>query len=319
MNEKIKRVCKTCAAAMGLLMLMLFCACSSLTSDCRKILLVKFPDLGLRDFSSFKNSNAISRWYVKIEGDSYSDCFFVTGSEFTFSVEERQLLSITAFPLVFGATDPSVLDFSSMEEFSTTTGEASSVDFEQEVQFFCCAGAILPYSLENCSNGINEIELAWEDGFCAYVMQRLFKGSSMEKGRTADFILEFNWEKMMELVRSKIKDSALKIETDGEIAGNAFYNPWLLDVDVVVQKIADRKFTASALNLKGVFTAECGAAISAFVPENEFILKYGRATLRKNCANLFMTENSKGVILCGDKEKNLSATKVYMPIFCKGL
>ncbi|MCR4953264.1 MAG: hypothetical protein K6A43_04235 [Treponema sp.] len=308
--------------------LMVFSSCSSLTAEREENVLVKLPVFEQTESDSFVFPK-VSRWYVKIEGECCSDAFFVNGSEFYVSLKKNRLTGITAYPLTRVRDCEYVCNecnFENGRDFVATG------NVEKEVTFFCCTGAIVPYCVTN-ENGFLEIPLTWEDGFCAHVLQRVYLGTSCKRTDAADHVEKFNWKKMLETVRTKIETSERNFENIAE----TFYNPWLLDLDVIIQKIADGSFNASCLGIKGVFSVDCTAnevlkdfvgidenhsagsfLVSAFVPENSIIQKYGRVSLKKDVVNLFMTDCSKGVLLCGNKEKNLSAKSVYLPIFCYG-
>ena len=302
MNRKTKAYAQPgFALLIALVMTSVFCGCMPSIDDRQENLVVYLPDFNVLS-SDFEGFPTLSRWYVKIVGEAYSDCFFVSGSEFHITVRKNQLLGITAYPLI---------------NEKNSGDDVSVEDFEKEVSFFCCAGAILPYC---CPDFGTEIQMDWYDGFCAALMQRIFSGAYGNLEDAGRFAAKFNWKKLRDLLREKMDLNG----TGSEI----FYNPWLLDADAIVQRIAGGNFTASTLSLKYVFSVDClnsglvgenECLFSAFIPENEFIRTNGRVSLKKDCWNLFMTENSKGLLVKGNKEKNLSAMRVYMPIFCKGL
>ncbi|MCR4734416.1 MAG: hypothetical protein K5829_05385 [Treponema sp.] len=306
MNEKLKFFRRGLSYGL-LLLLSLLCACSSLTIENPDLLLVKLPDFNLNQEVS-PEFPRVKRWLVQIYGEDGRDSFFVDESEFNISLRKNRLTAITAFPL--------------------TALSDCTEDIEKEVLFFSCAGAILPYCSLNKSDSV-DLQLTWEDGFSAYILQRLFSGSELDKNLTADFLLKFNWNKLLDLVRSKIENSFLEFENSDTCDGICFYNPWLLDVENIVQKIADGTFTASCLNLKGILSFDClnceavvcrgrRCPLSAFVLENTVIQAYGRLSVKKNEINLFMIDGLKGILVSGNKEKNLSVKSIYMPIFCKG-
>lgn len=303
---------------------MVLASCSSVTMELERpeMILVKLPDFNVcEDYDSI--FPAVSRWHIKIEGEDCSEDFFVEDSKFYVSLKTNRLTGITAFPLTEGS---SVSGETSGEKNGNFVVDSKTCDGDfvagdkKEVLFFCCAGTVLPYC-DFCENEFFEISLNWEDGFCAYVLQKVFEGAFKSRSESSDFVTKFNWKKMIETVRSKIEASELEFEC-GDNNKGIFYNPWLLDLETVVQKITDGSFTVSCLGVKSVLSIDCAEAgkylVSAFVLENAVIQKYGRVCIKRSGINLFMTDNSKGVMITGNKEKNLSVRSVYMPIFCKG-
>lgn len=328
---------------------MVLASCSSVTMELERpeMILVKLPDFNVcEDYDSI--FPAVSRWHIKIEGEDCSEDFFVEDSKFYVSLKTNRLTGITAFPLTEGSSVKGEKNGENTGNFAvdlkTCDGDFVAGD-KKEVLFFCCAGTVLPYC-DFCKNEFFEISLNWEDGFCAYVLQKVFEGAFKSRSESSDFVTKFNWKKMLETVRSKIEASELEFEC-GDNNQGIFYNPWLLDLETVVQKITDGSFTVSCLGVKSVLSIDCAEAgvlnefvfsdlahtdesrgfenveaakklVSAFVLENTVIQKYGRVCIKKSGINLFMTDNSKGVMITGNKEKNLSVRSVYMPIFCKG-
>lgn len=303
---------------------MVLASCSSVTMELERpeMILVKLPDFNVcEDYDSI--FPAVSRWHIKIEGEDCSEDFFVEDSKFYVSLKTKRLTGITAFPLTEGSSVPGETSGENTGNF-VVDSKMCDGDFvagdKKEVLFFCCAGTVLPYC-DFCKNEFFEISLNWEDGFCAYVLQKVFEGAFKSRRESSDFVTKFNWKKMLETVRSKIESSELEFEC-GDNNQGIFYNPWLLDLETVVQKITDGSFTVSCLGVKSVLSIDCAEAakklVSAFVLENAVIQKYGRVCIKKSGINLFMTDNSKGVMITGNKEKNLSVRSVYMPIFCKG-
>ena len=81
-------------------------------------------------------------------------------------------------------------------------------------------GAVYPYS-----SALDE-----KGGFCAYIADRLYRGSSESKEISQDYISRFNWQKFIN-------------------ACNDFENPWNLDADRIVEKIASGTFKKSDLKM----------------------------------------------------------------------
>ena len=139
-----------------------------------------------------------------------------------------------------------------------------------------------------------------------------------------DYIASFNWKKLQQYVSSQISSYEENLSSDSELQ---FYNPWLLDLQTVLEKIAARNFTATALNLKSTFqisveeklgngiVSGSDLILSSFVPENQIIQKYSTITLSKNKAAVFSADNLYGVIFTGSSAKNVSIEYVFLPIF----
>lgn len=82
-------------------------------------------------------------------------------------------------------------------------------------------GAIYPYS----------VEISCKDGFAAYIVDRLYRGSRKSVPQTQDFVSRFNWPRFVESCA-------------------AFENPWNLDGDRIVKSIASGRFKKSDFKLR---------------------------------------------------------------------
>lgn len=215
----------------------------------------------------------------------------------------------------------------------------------QPVEFFKCAGAIYPQNYEVVKNegkfwqgNKGNVQISWENGFSAQLMQTLYDSaaqSSYDEQMIQDFIARFNWKKMQQYIQAQIDSFEDNMQAEMNMQTNAntqaatlpvFYNPWLLDMQTVLEKIAMKGFTATALNLKSTFqisledkfyreNSELIAVMSSFVPENQIIQKYGTISLAKDKARLFSLDNLYGVIFTGTSAKNVSIEYVFLPIF----
>ena len=215
----------------------------------------------------------------------------------------------------------------------------------QPVEFFKCAGAIYPQNYEVVKNkgkfwqgNKGNVQMSWENGFSAQLMQTLYDSaaqSSYDEQMIQDFIAGFNWKKLQQYIQAQIDSFEENMQAEMNIQTNAntqatslplFYNPWLLDMQTVLEKIAMQGFTATALNLKNSFQislkdkidcerSELIAVMSSFVPENQIIQKYGTISLAKDKASLFSLDNLYGAIFTGTSAKNVSIEYVFLPIF----
>ena len=82
-------------------------------------------------------------------------------------------------------------------------------------------GTIYPYS----------VEISCKDGFAAYIVDRLYRGSRKSVPQTQDFVSRFNWPRFVESCA-------------------AFENPWNLDGDRIVKSIASGRFKKSDFKLR---------------------------------------------------------------------
>ena len=180
----------------------------------------------------------------------------------------------------------------------------------QPQEFFKCAGAVYPWSLE----------LSWSGGYSANLMRTLVLG--MEKsGWSASYICanlcQFNWYKLNQVLEQKQQDS---------LEEGIFYNPWLLDSQKVLEAIAYKDFTATKLRQSGVFSANLEFCVySSYVPENQVCCskeKAGCVTVKKDEPLLVAVpaeSQEYGIILYGSSEKNISLEFISLPIYIEGI
>ncbi|MCQ2591472.1 MAG: hypothetical protein MJ188_01700 [Treponema sp.] len=197
------------------------------------------------------------KWQVSVLGQNLNKSFEIVKNfqkedaveSFELKVSKNQPVSITIQPITrsFGGAD---------------------------LNFFKPAGAIYPYDLEPqnavhplFNNNRNKcLKLSWEQGFGALVMQQLYFSSAQEvflneDGTIWEYISYFNWKKLQQLVLEKIdqsketffpQDSESPIQDFSKLA---FYNPWQIDFQTILEAIAYRKITAGTLSVKSVFSA----------------------------------------------------------------
>ena len=248
---------------------------------------------------------------------------YIRGKQFSISLEvaKNKPLSITATPITLNKNN-------------------------QPVEFFKCAGAIYPQNYEVVKNkgkfwqgNKGNVQVTWENGFSAQIMQTLYDSatqSGYDEQMIQDFIAHFNWKKLQQYIQTQIDSFKENMQAEMNTQTNAdtqatslplFYNPWLLDMQTVLEKIAMRDFTATALNFKNTFqisleeklyrenSSNSVSVMSSFVPENLFIQKYGTISLAKDKASLFSLDNLYGAIFTGTSAKNVSIEYVFLPIF----
>ena len=116
---------------------------------------------------------------------------------------------------------------------------------------------------------------------------------------------QFNWEKLMDALES-------------------CENPWLLDMQEVLEGIAYHDFSVTKLKTSQTICVETGFEVfSSYVPENqEFGPENCVVTVTKGVPELFALRQSSGsagleygLIICASSAKNISLDLVSMPIF----
>lgn len=248
----------------------------------------------------------VVKWIVRLEGKNKNEICEIDGKFgcinpcLTLNLQKNEILSVTATPVT---------------EFG-----------ENLVEFFKCAGSIYPINNEVTTTYSVKNQLLWENGFAAYIMQR-FVLSGRENGyseeQIEEFLKEFNWKKFQQVLNKKTEDSfvlfsELESEEVTTTSNVIFYNPWLCDLEKVLDQIAFGNFTATAVNMKSVFSAqstEFKDFMSSYVPENEIISNYGCLCLKSKERNLFSVYNSYGVLFEGTSAKKLSIEPVFLPIY----
>ncbi len=97
-------------------------------------------------------------------------------------------------------------------------------------EFFEPAGMIFPY----------EKNISWESGFCTETLQKFYLNAmiSNSKENCRNYAAKFNWEKFIQTINTKIKDS------------KKFYNPWLLNQEDILTSISAENFSASKFTIK---------------------------------------------------------------------
>lgn len=158
--------------------------------------------------------------------------------------------------------------------------------------FFKSAGTIYPYSKS----------ISWSGGYAA----SLYKTA----GQAAQ---SFNWEKLMQTLEEKALDQ------------EAFYNPWLLDTQEILEGIAYHNFTATKLKQNQTFCLELDFEVfSSYVPENDFMRTSEKpyVTVKKDLPQLFVLPQSPGaaaleyaLLISASSAKNISLEFISMPIY----
>jgi len=267
-----------------------FLGCSNSLNDLQmKELIFKMPDCTFFDEENIE----ITRWEVEVQSVDKEMNYFVGNDTkwFKLDVPSNYPVSVTVRPLI-------------QYSFSESC----------EISFYKTSGGIFPYDFDKSQNFIL---LSWENGFTAYLMQQLYKGDTPRK-QTAEFIQSFNWKKLEEKIMEKTEAWTIKDE--------AFYNPWLCDIDKILDAISGKSFTATLLNnskcksLKlDSYINEPNAIIhSSYIPENQFIKTNGKITI-ETTKNNFFTYDDYCLVITGSSSKNVSTAIVNLPIFIEEL
>ena len=158
--------------------------------------------------------------------------------------------------------------------------------------FFKSAGTIYPYSKS----------ISWSGGYTA----SLYKTA----GQAA---ANFNWEKLMQTLEEKALDE------------EAFYNPWLLETQEILEGIAYHNFTATKLKQSQTFCLELDFPVfSSYVPENVFMHTAERSyvTVKKDVPEVFALCQCSGtgdleyaLLISASSAKNISLEFISMPIY----
>jgi len=244
------------------------------------------------------------KWNIVIQGKSFDKKIEVYNNstallafeEEAFRVAKNRLLSITANPITLNKNN-------------------------QPVSFFKCAGAIYPQAYEYEGIAKGRITLSWEKGFSAYLLQSLYSSGKERlygEEELEDFISRFNWRKLEETIQDKMDKAIIELENQED---TVFYNPWLLELQPLLEALASQKLSAGSLTLKNSFAYKIKSLdnkelfLSSFIPENRIIQAYNTLSLAKNKENIFSYDNHFAIIFKGSSEKKLSTEYVLLPIF----
>ena len=249
------------------------------------------PSLELYHFDSTQEENLeISKWKVEIYSKGVSNEFLWDSGTIKIQTEKNKPLCVVATPILKNG--------------------------ENDFAFFMPAGTIYPYT---------ENSLTWEKGFSATVMKLLWnskKETYLSDDYLYNFISRFNWKKFQDTIDEKTNASILKINNQEESTSNVFYNPWQIDFQELLDELSFAEFKTSLLNPKGVYNIELPTKLksaksiySPYVPENDFIAKNKFVTVQKNELNTLLIDNNHLGILSFDSIKNVSVTRVSLPIF----
>lgn len=215
--------------------------------------------------------------------------------------------------------------------FCITVHPITLMQDNKESDFFKPAGYIYPWNN-------NEKNLAtWEQGFLADLMIKIIKdgrANSISPADTEFLISTYNWNKAQQIINKKLLESSEMIESNN--SKKPFYNPWLLDSSEILSGISSKEFKTALLNLKSCYTISQdtifnnyesddsknkAALFSAFIPENEFIYKSKRLSVKKATPLLFTLcdYNIAGVYIDYISTKNISLEFIFLPIYIEDI
>lgn len=261
----------------------IFCGCSFpyFSNTPYEEITVTLPEWQLEEIQ-------VCKWKIEIQSESFSEKINLEPDEkeIHFLISRNKPLSITASPITC---------------FSNTDGKSKFV-------FFKPAGNIYPYNIHN-----GKIQLTWQEGFSAYIMQQLFK-SNGNLSRISRFIHSFNWQKLTEQIET--------YTTEAFISKNYFYNPWLCDIQKLMDNFCIGSFSANLINNKKVLNVDLNSILekdchkkiySSYMPENQIIKEKNIATIDLLNANYFVTENQY-LIIKQEASKKISSQFIFLPI-----
>ena len=179
--------------------------------------------------------------------------------------------------------------------------------------FFKCAGGLYPYMY---SSEQETLKLTWQGGFAATLMKSIII-SGEKAGYSQEFtqqtIAQFNWERLVEI-----------LEENQAQQEPPWYNPWLLNMQQVLEGIAWHNFSATKLKMSGTLDVELEFPVfSSYIPENEKIREseaQGQrcVTIKKDNPSLFALADgqfSTGILIYGTSVKNISLEFISLPIY----
>lgn len=246
---------------------------------------IDLPKWKLENFTLYK-------WKIEIHNQNYADRYFINPekSSIHISIQKNQPFSITATPII------------KMSESNEKT------------IFFKPAGGLYPFNFDG-----KKIQLTWENGFSAYIMQQCFK-SDNDSSTISHFIHSFNWNKFNEIINTKIQESILSSE-------KIFFNPWLSDYEFIIEHLCSKNFSANLLNskkficvnLNELFPSQQNIKIySSFIPENNIIQQQNTITINSSKTNFFASETDC-ILINYSVSKKVSSQIVLMPILIDDL
>ena len=187
--------------------------------------------------------------------------------------------------------------------------------------FFYQAGTVYP-SVSEWENGNCRNTLTWEDGFTVKVISEIFstgEATGYSEKEIQDFVSRFNWKKFSDVIIEKEKKSLSENET--------FYNPYLADFPVLIEKLLSKKFSSTYLNPKQTFSLplenlndtlsplqiETTEILSPYMPENLNRKTKNAFTVSKIHENIFLLKSNYLMLLKTSGEKNISTEVIFLP------
>lgn len=307
------------------LTLALFFSCSNIANDSEfETITFTLPDFS-EDLYSDGNVKSttdsifnpqLNRWLVEIYSQEIRKKFYTVDSSVTVKVHKNEPLCILATPITsfYSSPTPSQPESENSQELENSAQTDSSA-IKKETIFFKPAGALYPYT---------STKLSWSAGFSANLMKKLWNSqqvSDLEPKQINDFISGFNWKKLQTSIDDKIQQSLEEKSTS-----KYFYNPWLLDEQNLLENLSFGIFKTSYLTLKSVYSINTSTLnaglqdystdfLSSFVPENQNFQKKGLLSVKKNTSIPILSNNQYLTIVNYSSEKNISVSRIWMPIY----
>lgn len=151
----------------------------------------------------------------------------------------------------------------------------------------------------------DQLELTWEDGFVAYIMERLFMGSYSyyKKPEVVKYIAGFNWIRFQMEIRKKCDEG---------------YNPWLIDAENLLTSIAYKNFNTYSINLKDATSVSCDSIqnlLCSYVPYNKKISEKSEIWLKESEVNVFSDYNLYNVMISANNGTVRALENVSLPLY----
>lgn len=176
--------------------------------------------------------------------------------------------------------------------------------------FFHAAGCIYP----------EDNSITWENGFPAAVCMQLYTAAESNAKETADYLADFNWQKMSDVLKEKAA------------GGDGSFDPWKLDKDAVCSAVASHRFSASLLSMKKCITVEIprlaaeaskrtetGKAVPLFLPQ--FVPSYGRqknsglTVVKTGIVNSYLYTTEEIAVITCTSERDITLEISAVPLY----
>ena len=275
------------------------------------------------DDSCNKHYPDLSCWLISIESENYSEEFIYTPSDKITRVKAKN----GSYIEMLGSRI--TLNVKKNRPAAVTAQPVTKIDdLGRDVSlFFRPAGLIYPFEIhspeESCKGGRNKstfnkkytYSITWNEGFIATVMEHIFRNKSYTKSQLSSFISSFNWKKAAAYINEQIE-------------GDAPYNPWLLNMPYITNKICTKEVSASCFSLSSTESIDISllnipdntiCPLSSFIPENKDLLKTKKILVKKQQPLLIYTSENTGIICTYSSINKISLEYILLPIYIRGI